>query len=68
MNNRNVEHLRTSAGVHKILIRDVFQRMFGKTQDALATLKDVGDAVRGMGYGGNSFRLLTDLIGPYDAA
>ena len=48
-----------------ILVRDVFRLEFGKAREALAAFKEVGEAAKGMGFGGSSFRILTDLVGPY---
>ena len=48
-----------------ILVRDVFRLQFGKSREAVAAFKAVGAVAQGMGFGSNSFRLLTDLVGPY---
>ena len=48
-----------------ILVRDVFRLKFGKARDALAAFKDVGEAATRAGFGGDSFRVLTDLVGSY---
>ena len=66
MNNRDVEASADVAPeVCMILVRDVFRLKFGKARDALAAFKEVGEAAKGMGYGSDSFRVLTDLVGPY---
>ena len=48
-----------------ILVRDVFRLKFGKARDALAAFKEVGDAAERAGFRSDSFRVLTDLVGPY---
>ena len=48
-----------------ILVRDVFTLKFGKARDALAAFKDIEEAARRSGFRSDSFRVLTDLVGPY---
>ncbi len=48
-----------------ILVRDVFRVQFGKARDALRAFKAVGTVTQGMGFGSESFRVLTDLVGPF---
>jgi hypothetical protein len=48
-----------------ILVRDVFQLKFGQAREAIAAFKSVGNVARGAGFGSDSFRLLTDLVGPH---
>jgi hypothetical protein len=48
-----------------ILVRDVFRLKFGKAREAIAAFNEVGKQAMGAGFGTNSFRLMTDLVGPY---
>ena len=48
-----------------ILVRDVFQLKFGQARDGMAAFKEVGVVARGLGFGSESFRLLTDLVGTH---
>ncbi len=48
-----------------ILVRDVFRLQFGKAREALTAFKAVGQVAQGLGYGRDSFRVMTDLVGPY---
>jgi hypothetical protein len=48
-----------------ILVRDVFRLKFGQAREALAAFKAAGDAMAHAGVGPPSYRLLTDLVGPY---
>jgi len=48
-----------------IVVRDVFRLKFGKTREALAAWKEMGDHMARSGMDPKSVRLLTDLVGPY---
>lgn len=48
-----------------ILVRDVFRLKFGKARDAVSAMKDIEQAAAGAGFPSESFRILTDLVGPY---
>ena len=48
-----------------ILVRDVFRLQFGKAREALTAFKAVGQVAQEMGYGRDSLRVMTDLVGPY---
>ena len=48
-----------------ILVRDVFRLQFGKAREALTAFKGVGQVAQESGYGRDSFRVMTDLVGPY---
>jgi hypothetical protein len=47
-----------------ILVRDVFRLQFGKAREALTAFKAVGQVAQELGYGRDSFRVMTDLVGP----
>lgn len=47
-----------------IVVRDVFKLKFGKSRDALAAWKEMGDYMRRSGST-MSPRILTDLVGEY---
>ena len=48
-----------------ILVRDVFRVQFGKMCEALAAFRAVGKVAQSGGYGNESLRVLTDLVGPF---
>ena len=48
-----------------ILVRDVFRLKFGKTREALAMMKEMGEHMQRSGLDPASRRILTDLVGPY---
>ena len=48
-----------------ILVRDVFQLEFGKAKDAIAHWENMKKMANESGYGDNSIRILTDLVGNY---
>jgi NIPSNAP len=48
-----------------ILVRDVFRLKFGKAREAVAAFREVGEAGNRAGFRSDSFRMLTDLVGPY---
>jgi hypothetical protein len=47
-----------------ILVRDIFRIKFGQTKQATALWKQASGMLKESGYGVNSVRLLTDLVGP----
>jgi hypothetical protein len=55
----------TKPEAEMIVIRDVFRLKFGKTREALAAFKMVGDHLTAQGRMPSSSRVLTDLVGPY---
>ena len=48
-----------------IVVRDVFRLKFGKTREALAAWKEMGDYMKSHGSDAATVRILTDLVGPY---
>ena len=48
-----------------IVVRDVFCLKFGKTREALAAWKEMGEYMKSHGFDAATVRILTDLVGPY---
>jgi hypothetical protein len=48
-----------------ILVRDVFRLKFGKAREALAAWKEFGEFAKRTGFSASSYRVSTDLVGPY---
>ena len=48
-----------------IVVRNVFRLKFGEAREALAAFKGVGEAAAKAGFRQDSFRILTDLVGPF---
>jgi len=48
-----------------ILVRDVFRLQFGKAREAVAAWKGIEQHAKNVGWGAESVRVMTDLVGPY---